>query len=340
MRAGPIGRVEREVAGGQFLEGLAVAGAGQMLGEREELAGSHVEIGCRRTLAERDHLDLHDTVGQPQRRLHGVGQALPDSLPRHQTVDHNVDVVHLVAGQIQAGSPVGVGAGHVGQFVQLAVDARPYVPVGLQLRQQCLVGALPSPHHGGEDLEACALGQPQHPVDDLLRRLAHQRLAGLGVVGDADASEQQAEVVVDLGDGADGGTRVARGALLVDGDGRREPFDEVHVGLVHLPQELPCIGGERLHVAALTLGVDGVEGQRRLPGPGDAREHDEAIPRQFEGDVAQVVLARSPDHQVVAHGPSVGGRDAHRRQAGIPCGELLTWTSGGFRGADVRPPRS
>jgi hypothetical protein len=52
-------------------------------------------------------------------------------------------------------------------------------------------------------------------------------------------------------------------ALLVDGDRGREALDEVDVGLVHLPQELAGVGGERLDVAALPLGVDGVEGERR-----------------------------------------------------------------------------
>ena len=41
----------------------------------------------------------------------------------------------------------------------------------------------------------------------------------------------------------------------------------VHVGLVHLPEELPRVGGEALDVAPLALGVDGVESQGRLAAP-------------------------------------------------------------------------
>src|SRR3989442_1416899 len=36
----------------------------------------------------------------------------------------------------------------------------------------------------------------------------------------------------------DGGTGIARRGLLLDGDGRREPFDGIHIGLVHLLEEL------------------------------------------------------------------------------------------------------
>ena len=60
----------------------------------------------------------------------------------------------------------------------------------------------------------------EHLVDDLLQGLALDRLAAVGAVRMADARVKQAQVVVDLGDRADRGARVARGGLLVDGDGR------------------------------------------------------------------------------------------------------------------------
>ena len=78
----------------------------------------------------------------------------------------------------------------------------------------------------------------------------------------ADTRIEKAEVVVDLGDRANGGTRVARGRLLIDGDRGRQTLDEVDIGLVHLPQELTGIGRQRLDVTALAFGVDRVERQR------------------------------------------------------------------------------
>ena len=70
-----------------------------------------------------------------------------------------------------------------------------------------------------EDEQAGSLGQLQDLVDDLLDGLALD-LVAVGAVRVADAGEQQPEVVVDLGDGADGRARVPTGALLVDRDGR------------------------------------------------------------------------------------------------------------------------
>jgi hypothetical protein len=98
-----------------------------------------------------------------------------------------------------------------------------------------------------------------------------------------DAGEQQTQVVVDLGDRADRGSGVARRRLLVDGDRRRQTLDELDVGLVHLAEELAGIRGERLDVAALTLGVDRVERQARLARTGQPGEDDELVVEAARG---------------------------------------------------------
>ena len=104
-----------------------------------------------------------------------------------------------------------------------------------------------------------------------------------------------------------------RGRLLVDGDRRREPLDEVDVGLVHLAEELPGVGGERLDVAALALGEDRVERQAGLARAGQPGEDDEGVAREVERDVLEVVLAGATDDETVGHAGSVtdvglGGR--------------------------------
>ena len=121
------------------------------------------------------------------------------------------------------------------------------------------------------------------------------------------ARVEQAEVVVDLGDRADGGARVLRGRLLVDADRRAQALDEVDVGLVHLAEELAGVGRERLDVAALALGEDRVERQARLARPGQPGEDDERVAREVEGDVLEVVLPGAPDDELVGHsGPRSG----------------------------------
>src|SRR5207244_3356615 len=113
-----------------------------------------------------------------------------------------------------------------------------------------------------------------------------------------DARVEEPQVVVDLGHGAHGRARVPRGRLLVDRDRRAEALDRIDVGLLHHLQELPRVGGERLDVAALALGVDRVEGKARLPGTGEPRDADESVPREPDGDVLEVVLPGAVDYEL------------------------------------------
>ena len=89
-------------------------------------------------------------------------------------------------------------------------------------------------------------------------------LPHIGAVRHADAGIQQAQIVVNLGHGAHGGAGVFGGGLLVDGNGRGQAVNLVDIRLVHLPQKLPCIGGQRLHIPPLPLGIDACQRPARI----------------------------------------------------------------------------
>ena len=81
------------------------------------------------------------------------------------------------------------------------------------------------------------------------------------------------------------------GRLLLDGYGRGQPFDMIDVRFFHHGQELTRIGRQRLDVAPLSFRVEGVEGQRRLAGAGQARDDDEFVARDVQIDAAKIVRA-------------------------------------------------
>ncbi len=192
----------------------------------------------------------------------------------------------------------------LGQLPDLAIDPGPGKTLFGQVGEQALVLALPPPDHRCENLKPGALGQLQDAVDDLLGGLTLDRSPVVGAVGDADPGIEETQVVVHLGDRPHGRPGVAGGGLLVDRDRRRQPVDEVDVGLVHLPQELAGVGGQRFDIAALPLGIDGVEGQRRLARPGETGEDDELVAGQLDREVLQVVLTGAPDeNRVGGHAP-------------------------------------
>ena len=118
----------------------------------------------------------------------------------------------------------------------------------------------------------------------------------------ADVGEQQAQVVVDLGDGADRRARVRAGRLLLDGDRRRQAVDQIDVRLLHLLEELPRVRRQRLDVAALPFGVDRVEGERGLARARQAGDDDQLVAREVDVDVLEVVDAGAADRNpVVRH---------------------------------------
>ena len=214
--------------------------------------------------------------------------------------------------------------GRLGQLGQLAVDVGAHEPVLAQLRQHVGESALLLAHHRRQHGEARPLGQLEHLIDHLLDGLRRDRLAAVVAVHGADARPQQAQVVVDLGGGADGRARVARARLLLDRDRRRQTLDRIDVGLVHLVEELARVRRQRLDVAALALGVDRVERERRLARARQPGDHHELVAWDLDVDVLEVVLARTLDDDLLhcGGGPPVFRNDgptaAMRRHNGFP----------------------
>ncbi len=280
-----VGRVEREGAGLEVVHRELVAvRAGHLLGE--------APLAVRVVLVEIHEVEHEDALGQPQRRLHRVGQPLLGARLDREPVDDDRDVVLLLLLQRR----------RLGQRIHRAVDEDAGVALALELGEQVDVLALAAADHRREHLEAPPGLHLEDLVDDLLRGLLRDDLTAGRAVRRPRAGVEQPQVVVDLGDGPDGGPRVAARGLLVDRHRRGQALDEVDVGLVHLPEELTGVRGERLDVPALALGEDGVEGQAGLARAGQPGEDDEAVTRQVDVDAGEVVLTSALDDEAVGHG--------------------------------------
>ncbi len=253
--AGAGGRVEGEQARLGRTEAAAAAGAGRL-----------AAVDGAATPRVHDHRAAAQFGGAIQGGLEAVAQ--PGAADH--AVDHDGDVVAGALGQVDL----------VVQLVQLAVDQHAHVALGPQIVQQLPVLALAPDHHRRQQVEARALGHGGDLVLDLGQRAAAGRDAAVGAVDGAAAGEEQTQEAGDLGHRADGRARAAAQALLVDGQGRREAVDAVHVRLGQLVQELVGVAGEALDVAALAFGIQGVEGQRRLARTAGAGHHHQAAPGQ------------------------------------------------------------
>ena len=184
----------------------------------------------------------------------------------------------------------------------LAIDLDAREPLAAQALEDVLELALAAAHDRCVDGELGSLGQAEHLIHDLLCALPRNGSAALRTMRVANPRVQEAQVVVDLGDGPDRRARVARRRLLVDRDGGRESIDAIDIGLLHLPEELSGVRTERFDVAPLSLCVERVEGETGLARPGKARDADELIARQLNGDVLEVVLAGTPNRDRLLDG--------------------------------------
>ena len=114
---------------------------------------------------------------------------------------------------------------------------------------------------------------------------------------------------MNLGDGAHRRAWVVRSRFLLDGNRRRQTFDVIDIGLFHQRQKLPGVGGQRFDVAALALGIQGIEGQRGFAGTGQTGDDNQPVAGQVEIDVVQVVRAGAANLDHV-----------HAREVGKGCG--------------------
>jgi hypothetical protein len=191
----------------------------------------------------------HPAFGQTQRSFHGVREALADAVLDHQAVHHHLNGVLELLAQFRG----------LAQLNQFPVHPGARVAFRGELLEEVHELTLAPPHDGRKNLEAGSFLKLKQLVHNLLWRLTGNNFTADRAVRPPYTRPEKAHVVVNLGDGAHRGAGVLTGGLLVDGDGRREPLDEIDIRLVHLAEELTGIRRQGLNVAPLALGKDRVE---------------------------------------------------------------------------------
>ena len=238
-----------------------------------------------------DDGDNHQSVGKFGGGFEGRFDAFLAARLEREAIDDNLDAVVLTA----------VEGDFLVERVQHAVDAGANEALARELFQVLFIFAFSAAHDGREDHDSLALRNGEDLLQDLLGALARDLDAAGGAMGNADGGIEDAQVIVDFGDGADGGARAAVGGFLFDGDSGAEAVDGIHFGAFHLIEELARVGGECFHVAALSFGVDGIEGERGFPGAAQARDHGEGVARDLDVDIFEIVLACAVHGDALEH---------------------------------------
>ena len=172
----------------------------------------------------------------------------------------------------------------VGQTARLVRHLLPGLRDGLPCRLPCLTRrlcpvvrvrhGLHRRHrlrlHRKQRVEPCSLSQCQNGRRNLVHRVASDNPPANRAVHRPAPRPKQPHVVVDFRRRRHRRARIPRRVLLPDRNRWRQPVDQIDIRLLDALQKLPCIRRQRLHIPPLSLRIDRVERQRRLPRPGHA----------------------------------------------------------------------
>ena len=152
---------------------------------------------------------------QRSRLFNGLGNTAQRVLANHDAVDHDLDIVFEFLIQID----------RVIKRANLAVDTHAAKALGAKVLKQFGVLAFSPAHHRCQHKRAAALPRRQDLVGNLIGRLTLNDAPAFGTVRGAHTGEQQAQIVINLGYGANRRARVFRRRLLVDRHRRRKAVD-------------------------------------------------------------------------------------------------------------------
>ena len=281
------GVVERENARFKFGQRVITHRAGK-LGRKQHF------LACVIRICVHEHGQCL-AIGVPQRGFKAFRQALFHVGPNLDAVNDGFDGVFLVF--FQRGN--GINVEH------FTIDTQANETLCTQFIKQPKLLALTPDNEWRQNHQLGVFGQLQNRIDHLRHGLCGQFNAVMRAAWRAGAGKQQAQVIVNFGDGANCRTRVMAGGFLLDGNGRRKPFDQINIGFLHQLQKLSGVGRKRFHIASLALGVQCVKRQRRFARAGKPGNHHEFVVRQVDIDVFEVVGAGTADAN---HGQTVQDR--------------------------------
>ncbi len=149
-------------------------------------------------------------------------------------------------------------------------------------------------NHGPRVGESC-----QQFLGDRARMVATRLLLAIRADGLADFCKEEPQQVGEFGGGADGRAGRTNRIFLLDRNRGTDVGDPIDVGPVHLIEKHPRVGRKRFHIAPLSLGEQGIEGEGGFSRSRESGDRRHLVVRDAQRYVFEIILARAFDDQVV-----------------------------------------
>ena len=185
-------------------------------------------------------------------------------------------------------------------FLNLAVHSHVKVAFAADRLEEFLVMSLSVLHLGRKQIDFVALVVLQQEIQDLLFGIFYHFLSRDVREGLARPCKEQTQEVINLRGGAHGASGVLVGGFLFNADYGAEAGNLVHIRTLQVAQEVAGIGAERLNVATLSLGIDGVKSQGRLSASAQSGYDGEAVAGNFHIDVLEVMNPGAQNNDLIA----------------------------------------
>ena len=236
-------------------------------------------------------MDNHNTTRQRASRFDTVRQSFTDILSHNQAVHHDFNGMLFIF----------IWFNLFGQLIEQTIHTHTDIATPARVLKYFLILSLFPTHHWRENLDTTAHWQGENLVEDLVNGLLPNLFPTDGTVWCADTRPQQAQVVVNFCYGSYGRAWIFARGFLVDGDSRGQTVNIVHIGLLHLSEKHPCIRGQALHIATLSLGIDGIKGERGLTRARKPCHHHQFVAWNLHINIFQIVLPRTLDINFIVH---------------------------------------
>ena len=127
------------------------------------------------------------------------------------------------------------------KFIHVAINTNSYIAHLNSLFKYLGMLTLSSSYNRCQHLNSCAFRQCHDTVHNFINALLSDFLTAVRAVRNTDSCIKQSEIIINFSNGTNGRTWVTVIGFLVNTNRRRQAFNLLHIRLLHLSQELPCI---------------------------------------------------------------------------------------------------